>query len=386
MMLYVNPIDVLDDYSILIATGSMISIIFSTFMYYFGRIGEDERSNILYKNEIRSVVLNLILFVVVITVWQSLKLIGGNIVEKAQDSIDEELLIYPSVSYELITKYLPTIGVLSSLSSSISVSSNYRSIWVFKAGDNFSASGFSIVLDRMNSMYNNAMTHIIFLSGLKYLLKVLEYFSILFFFPLGIFFRSFSYTRRLGSTMVAIAIGAGFVLPFSVYLYAGIVGDIISSSDFLGVEGLLREAASSKSTGALNTLRNAVKFLYGGLYGIGIISRFTTSLMLALNFVLAANIPLISDAASGIFSSFMTTVKSVIFGIYFLSILVAQEVYLEKVIYSDYFPLMAQALTGITIGLSLFYFAVAATVIAFIRSFSSILGGEFFLYGVERLI
>ncbi len=390
MLLYVDPVDALD-YSYPILLASVISLIYSTAIYFFSKSSDDERGKVVYKGEIKAIIMNILLFSFSVLAWsglQSLVHVSANsyIVELAGNAIEKNLVRnFPERAYNLIVKYLPSLGFFSS----VSISFDYVDfkIWdySFKAGASYSSNGISLAFQQLYEFFSNAFSHIVYLEGLKYLMLTFEFFSIKFLLPLGIFFRTFSYTRRLGSTMVAMALGAGLVLPMVVYFASDVVNSLMSSSDFLGVTELLNEASDNSL--ALDTYRLfAIANSYVLAY-FGIISEITTYAVLLLDILGSSHIPIVSEIASAAFSGAVLTIKGGAYAVELVQIRsLTSSIGLDPLFHSPYFQYMAQALIAITIGMSIFYFIVAMTVISFIRAFSSLLGGEFFLYGVERLI
>ncbi|RLG19322.1 hypothetical protein DRN67_03000 [Candidatus Micrarchaeota archaeon] len=60
----------------------------------------------------------------------------------------------------------------------------------------------------------------------KMLLRFFENYSLSFFLPLGLILRTFSFSRKLGATLIAIAIGTYVVYPLSIVFAAGVYDQV----------------------------------------------------------------------------------------------------------------------------------------------------------------
>ncbi len=379
-------------YSDLILVASVASLSFATALYYFNLVSRNERGIITYREEVKTIILNLVLLLVIAVGWDYFDSLASNFLQKPKSSfvdlaiskIDDNI-INPFLfrMYDLVSQYIPPAATVSSISVSNSVSFVFRAIG-FKVGGSFQTSSFSILLDKLLIFYSSIFDHLTYLSGLKQLMLIFEFFSIKFFIPLGIFFRTFSLTRKLGSTMVAIGIGAGLVLPMTVVLASDITNSLLDDNSLLGITALIDNAKAE--AGALNSLLSYGNFINGFFRTFAYFSRALTLTAYTLNITALIGIPIISDVASIALTSLINGVKAVSYG-GLMSYITGNQIFLvDSAFSSRFFPLFSQALIGFTVGIFMFYFVVALVVISFIRSLSIILGGEFFLYGVERLI
>ncbi len=381
LMRYVTPDKALD-YADYIFYFTFASLLYIIFLYFYNKITNNLRGQIEFKNDLKALLVNIIFFVLLISAWSGLNALANNssnndgLVGLGSSSIDK-LLVLTKQAYSLNNDLIPYFAVASSISSSASFA-----IYMVNLGGSYGFSGYSIALDKLNQFNANLFSHILSLSTLKTLLYDLNYFAIMFFLPVGVMFRAFPLTRRLGSTMIAISIGVGIMLPVSAYFASDIITTMLQDPNVLGYTNFLSQA--SQRIGDFTAFKVMITTLYLLVGGIYTLAGNVTPIMYLLD--LATILPIIGQISMAGFSAIDLIAKGVVFG-FVVGFLKAISGPIADVVYSsDYFIYMAQAILSLNVGLLLFYFTVSFATLSAIRSISIALGGEFFLYGVSGLI
>ena len=366
-------------YADVILLFSSVSLAYNTIFYFMNKAAGNAVEVANYKNEVKTIILNVILIVLLVGFWQAFDYFyasafsSSSILELSQQSIDT-LIGYVHGLFKPLLEVSQPLSAFSSMSGSWSFS-----VWMFKVGIGlYQYAGERIVywLTKASSLLG---MHAVALATLRELIEVFQFFSFRFLIPLGFLFRTFSYTRRLGSTMVSMGIGAAMLLPLAVHILSALT---LEALDVLSFSSLSSSFASSLQSASLKVY----PFMYIGDFFNALVSnlRAAVLVLLALDLLSLANIPIVSQIAQTAFSVMMFALKAS----YFTGLVGVIGSYAGMLLIynSDLFFEGTKALAALNLSLTLFYFGVSAIVIGGIRAISIFLGGEFFLYGMGRIL
>ena len=362
--------------------GNLIGLIIGVLQLYSAKITASTYSEVNAKNEIKTVFINIILVVATLALLSSYTTImnifvGGDVFTKVEtilnsiiDNIfDAQIFISPLyICQQALSTFYVGGGITIPIPKApigITLNSNISNFIKYSLTSNW----LSIIL---NVLSTNAGIYGIS----KFLLFFLPFIGATLFLPLGFFLRGLSFTRRIGSTMVSIGIVILFIFPWITYFFAYITKGIVSSR----TNELISNADVKKEIINEVAKYNLITYTITTFKSVGTgirIMRFSEPLIekrlpYGIGYILASILRAVSVISWYVLSSPWLALKP--------SSLTSLQTLINM-----YFPLAEYtAIVSIT---SLFYtVGLVLSILGGIRSISLILGGEYFLYGVQSYV
>ncbi len=362
--------------------GNLIGLIIGVLQLYSAKITSSTYSEVNAKNEIKTVFINILLVIATLALLSSYTAImnifvGGDVfikVETTLNSIIDSLFnaqIFISPLY-ICQQALPTFYIGGGITIPIpkvpiGITMNSQVSKFIK---------YSLTSDWLSIILNVLATNAGIYGVSKFLLYFLPFIGAALFLPLGFFLRGLSFTRRIGSTMVSIGLVILFIFPWITYFFAYISKEIIlpKTNELISNSDVRKERTDEMAE--YKDVANTIKTFKA--LGIGIrIMRFSEPLIekrlpYGIGYILAALLRALSVLSWFFFSSPWLALKS-------------SSLDSLMSLISMYVPLAEYtAIVSIT---SLFYaVGLVLSILGGIRSVSLLLGGEYFLYGVQSYV
>ncbi len=355
---------------------NLISLLGVVIYFYFALISDQTNLKVSAKENLKHVVFNVILILIIyFAIGHYVEFISiftePNFLDTLYLYMDQILEHLFKILYEFASiKAWYNAAQTISMGSGYTVPIPYTPIGI---NANAGASPFTYTY-LMNSWIELGITGIEKLIDLFVLLKFMTPFflfiSASLFLPLGLFFRSFKFTNRIGSTMTSIGIVLYFVYPVVLYFIIHFTGGFIISLS-QNIEGLLMPLVNNASTSfmewntAFTVLRGVAEFIK--------YARWTETLLrhLFLIRIIGEIIAVLYRAAA------MGSWAVVGIGLFASTGMIGEVQTLIHV---------ADSMASLYI-VTIFINAVLVLIIlGSIRSLSLLLGGEYFLYGIQTYI
>ncbi len=259
--------EIKSNWQTLAAIGIIISSLISVLVLYLGKIFKNEYIEMTFKMELVEIVLNLII-IVLITLLFSLSNAYFNVIDSCSSS---------NCMYELANKTLNDLKNRSLEMTSKTLSDAVtKNAWGTLSSLNVKMNALPyIVVDfSLNYLYEiskvEVMNRINLLKLSLYPLlgisTYLNYYAMplgLLAITLGVFLRSFMFTRRAGATLIGVGIGSAYILPLLIILFMG--GVSISGTS---PGGICPNAC--KSQPPIGFTNNGESFSYDQLISMGV--------------------------------------------------------------------------------------------------------------------
>ncbi|HSB47211.1 MAG TPA: hypothetical protein VLD37_04290 [Candidatus Bilamarchaeum sp.] len=366
----------------------VIVIIFLSLTAMLANTISDPRLEAWYKTELREFVAGVALIVIITAAVISSNgaataLTGtGNYIQASKDVIDGMLAKSDSAFHELIAS-AGRIRASATYAPYINVPLWYVSI-------SYSTSplaGIGMILGSLN-LGAQALSNAIFLfEGLRLLVIFMGVVAPKILLPLSFIARIIPFTRRVGNTLIAIAVGASVFMPFAIILVDKLNGtislptphvdDIGQLDTFLPsdiVEPLCQTIPLRVILGLTDPLFSLVvclPLILIPIVGPGLFSA-------CFNLVFYVIYPLINVIFQGVMTVLLIAWEGILEGIG------GPEGYAEAV-FNQIHPFLTQINNFVLVSYIDFILIVLITV-AGARSLSAALGGEWYMAGVQRLI
>ncbi|MCX6774101.1 MAG: hypothetical protein NTY68_03855 [Candidatus Micrarchaeota archaeon] len=410
--------DHLTSMSSIVAVGSMIGMILAVLAYYIAIASSDERGKSGAIGEIKSTLINIFLFAMVIGLILSINSLFSVISGKATNGelISEITTLYENNIINITTvaeRTVPFYADVSQLeSSSSSVSLNEELPHGFRLGASTGSVTNIPVFGRLEAALASFISTITSIASQQALMvNIMRFFvtiSCSLLLPLGFFLRAIPYLRRIGSTLVSIGIALVIIYPISLYvlgsIFIGVQNDAIGklfpgnggfnpNDSELGYGAFLdnynRKVDNlwyiTKSYGVIGTINVAYNVYIKGATGIALVVMefipFTAWLEKILEIITSLVFP-ITD-------TLMTFVTTGLLYIWYTisSANLTNDLVNNGGVENAVHLGMDVATYGTIVNMShiLILASLVLCVLGFIRTIAVLLGGEFFLYGVQEL-
>jgi len=407
--------DHLTSMSSIVGMGSIIGMILAVIAYYIAITTEDERGKSGAIGEIKSTLINIFLFAIVIgmilSIDSSLFLVltgqsNGTLITETTRIYENNINSLTDVAIKAVDfhTYVSQLEIHSS-----SISTSIPLPWGFSLSLNTGKVTSIPVFGRLDGVLMSFITTVFSISSQQAIMvNIMRFFvtiSCSLLLPLGFFLRAIPYLRRVGSTLVSIGIALIMVYPISLYVLGSIffgVQDAAIVKEFDGkyfdpasiyseFRAILKERADklvglAVTYGGIGTLKTVSDVYIKGSIGIMLMvlsfipvtAAFEKALEPIMSIVIMLVDILLSLVATG-----------VLHGIYEImsQILVNYMVNNGGVEYAVALG-MDLATYGTIVNMThiLILASVVLSVMGFIRALAVLLGGEFFLYGVQDYI
>ena len=189
--------------------------------------------NEIYEVSVSALIVGCAVGLVAILFSISTTLIGANYVDVANNYVyllSADLLRV----YGLITKGIFAMGLLGYVGADLSMPAVPLPVMVGVTGGIYPFGGMSLLTGTL-TMYTNVLTFaIISVIGQKVILDFILQSAFRVFLPFGLLLRSFTFTRKIGATLMAVAICAYIVYPITLVMNAQIYASVpqIPASEF----------------------------------------------------------------------------------------------------------------------------------------------------------
>jgi hypothetical protein len=395
--------------AIIVGLGTLVGIAIAVLSYYAAIIMNDERNKVGAISEIKSTLINLLLFAFVMGAIVSIDRFFGvlaldpsanNIAAAITNLYGENIDYLMPVAKQMVGVYSDA----SQVSASSSSISGYVDIWAgIRITTNVGRVSTITILENLANALSQATVTVVSICGQQAMMaNIMGYFvtaSCQLLLPFGFFLRAIPYVRRAGSTLVAIGITLTLIYPIALFFLGSIMFgvqhaaiDATFSNGFNPGEGTL---ASTLSMWSDNIIGMAISYeivgnllIFMNVFVKGISAMIATALIpfFGLGFLLGAafkNIFMIANlimtygATGAIFTWHQLLINNI--NSFFLN-----KGGMEAAVDLEY----DIAIFGTIVNMThiLLIAGVVLTVVGSIRSLAILLGGEFFLYGLQEYI
>jgi hypothetical protein len=394
-----------------VGLGTAIGAAIAVLSYYVSTVMNDEKNKAGAVSEIKSTIINLFIFAFVIGAIASMDKFFQVLALDPNGSITNAVTcMYKGNIDYLMPKANQMVGVYSDalqIEGSSSAISTYIDLpFGLKLQINVGRTSTIPVLDRLGDALNQAIITIVSICGQQAMMaNLMRYFvtiSCQLLLPFGFFLRAIPYVRRAGSTLVAIGIALALIYPAALFFMGSIMIGIqnasistmfsASSGDFNPDQGPLPTRLASDAAWLRNlaiaytVVGNILEFSNTVVKGAGAIVATALLAVFGIGTVLAGVLKIVFLLANLIISLLATTV---IFALHQYRIADMNNFFLsnggiDAAINLEY----NTAIFGTIVNMThvLLMTSVALVVIGSIRALAILLGGEFFLYGLQDYI
>lgn len=329
-----------------------------------------------------------------------------SLVELGSTALDP-LLNYMETLYEKTANAYLSVGIIQGTSYYSVIVPAY---WVYFTEGNSPYYGVSILLGPLSGAANNLTIQILTIKLIKVFLEYLDVVGPGFLLPVALAFRVFPFTRNMGNTLIALSLGAMFVLPLSLVLVGefytaattsgdagfqyddGPKGDVLGTSfkvDDIGPSGGIMSVANFMLKGVcknvvLRAFSELGEWIWGIVYGLimmttcppGVPATYPLCFAEKLIYFVMELWPKIMFYAELAFSSIIVPIMAA-------DLFAGGEGSsgFEAVVY-----VLLPAVTEVT-GFSIVsFFMIVFVTFGGVRAISSALGGDTVLYGLSRFV
>ena len=409
--------DHLTSMSSIVAVGSMIGMILAVLAYYIAIASSDERGKSGAMGEIKSTLINIFLFAMVIGVILSInslfsvisgKATNGELISEITTLYENNIINITTVAERAVPFYAD-VSQLESSSSSVSASAESHGFRL----SSLTGSATNIpVFGRLGAALASFISTMLSIASQQALMvNIMRFFvtiSCSLLLPLGFFLRAIPYLRRIGSTLVSIGIALVIIYPISLYvlgsIFIGVQNDAIGklfpgkggfnpNDPELGYGAFLKNYDKkldnlwyiTNSYGVIGTINVAYNVYIKGATGWALVAMAFIPFTAWLEKLLEITLPLVFQITDILMTFVTTGVLYVWYTIssYNLTNDLVNNGGVENAVHLG----MDVATYGTIVNMShiLILASLVLCVLGFIRTIAVLLGGEFFLYGVQEL-
>ena|GEM_PF-1228295 len=326
-----------------------------------------------------------------------------SLVELGATSLDP-LLEYMELLYGKVADAYLSVGILQGTSYFTVMVPAW---WVYFSQGNSPYYGVSILLGPLSVAASNLTIQILTLKLIQVFLDYLDKVGAGFLLPIALAFRILPFTRNIGNTMIALSLGALFVLPLSLM----IVGEFYSVASTSGTEagfqymnGPLGEVVDTsfkvEDIGPSSNILDVSKIILKGVCKNSVLRVFTElgELIWGLIYGLIKMLMCAPPAYAGCFlEAFIDFILNLWPKIMFYAELAFATIIVPSMVgdlmsdsadagFSDIPYVLLPAVTEVT-GFSLVsFFIIVFITFGGVRAISAALGGDYVLYGLSRFV
>ena len=406
----------LNNMAVVVGLGTVIGIAIGVLSYYASAIMNDERNKAGAISEIKSTIINVIIFAFVVGAILSIdKFFEVLALDPSSGNIATAItnMYRGNIDY-LMSKAGQMVGIYSDaaqLSGSSSSMSLYLDLpWGLSTGLSGGVVNTIPVLERLADALSQAtMTIVSICSQQAMMANLMKYFVTIscgLLLPFGFFLRAIPYVRRAGSTLVAIGIALALIYPVALFFLGSVLLGIQTASihtiswqtnsgnDFNPAQSTFAEVLDNRAmllriiadsytvVGNILVFANTIvksagawaAFLQLFIPLIGLVTANATALFLKSLFFITNVVG--SAIATGVIFGAHQILMATLYNFFYNNGGIATAISLEYDI----------AVFGTIINMThiLLLASVVLTVVGSIRALAILLGGEFFLYGLTE--
>lgn len=203
----------------------VISSVLITVAYIFGNVASIQIIQIAAKSEIKEIIMTVILvgmFVIFIGLIENVMIDGEDLQTEAMGRTGHDI-----AQLNIVLENLFGSSNVVGKTASTSASCYFKSTGFSLSG----CAGLSPVSTLINTMSNTIFIGLLDLSAQAIIIQSGEFWMLHVMLPLGVFFRCFAFTRKIGGALIAIGIGFGIVFPLSIILIDNILHEPFGYND-----------------------------------------------------------------------------------------------------------------------------------------------------------